>query len=334
MTVNQEKIGITSTIPVEIIYAARRQPVDLNNVFITDEAPLDLIATAERAGLPRSTCTWVKGLYSAILKQKIKKVIGVVQGDCAHVVTMLETLLPSDVEFIPFAYPYGKVREQLRVEMQKLMALFGVGWDTVEDAHGRLNQIRTLAHHLDYRTWHDGDVSGQDNFEALINCSDFKSDPDSFYLELEKLEQGTSANPSAPGVRLGLLGVPGVYTNLHGYLEAQGSRVVYHEVARQFAMPNYQKDLLDQYLTYTYPYSVYGRLEDIKSQIALRQLDGCIHYVQSFCHHQLEDTVFKKQLNVPVLTLEGDRVGALDGRSKTRLDAFLEMLRHKQRIRS
>ncbi len=332
MTDTQERIGITSTIPVEVLYAAQCRPVDLNNVFITDGTPGQLIETAERAGMPRSSCVWVKGIYSAILKQGLTKVIGVVQGDCAHVVTMLETLLPAGVEFIPFAYPYEKVREQLRLEIQKLMVRFSVGWDVVEEVRERLNRIRAVAHRLDYRTWHDGDVSGRDNFEALINCSDFKSDPDGFEKELHQLECRPPGTVK-PGLRLGLLGVPGVYTDLYQYLEACDARVMYHELARQFAMPNYQNDLLDQYLTYTYPYSVRTRLQDIEAQIELRQLDGCVHYVQSFCHHQLEDRAFKKHLSVPVITLEGDRVGALDGRSRTRLDAFLEMLRHKQGAR-
>ena len=30
---NKNRIGITTTVPVEIIYAARMIPVDLNNIF-------------------------------------------------------------------------------------------------------------------------------------------------------------------------------------------------------------------------------------------------------------------------------------------------------------
>jgi len=34
-----KRVGFTTTIPVEIIFAAGKIPVDLNNVFITDEDP-------------------------------------------------------------------------------------------------------------------------------------------------------------------------------------------------------------------------------------------------------------------------------------------------------
>jgi benzoyl-CoA reductase/2-hydroxyglutaryl-CoA dehydratase subunit BcrC/BadD/HgdB len=62
-------------------------------------------------------------------------------------------------------------------------------------------------------------------------------------------------------------------------------------------------------------------------------LDGYIHYIQSFCHHQMEDQGFRQHLRLPVLTLEGDRVGPLDGRTRTRVDAFLHMLGQKKRNR-
>lgn len=326
-----EKIGITSTVPIEVVYAAKCVPVDLNNIFISDVHPGKLIEQAERAGIPRNTCTWVKGIYSSILRYNIRTVIGVVQGDCTHVVTMLESLLPAGVEFIPFSYPYGKNRELLRWEIQRLMDYFGVQWDNVEDTREKLNKIRELAHTIDKMTWKDNTVTSAENFNALINCTDFKGDPATFRNELKHTINSTPLAPMQTSLRLGLVGVPGVYNDLYDYLETRYSRVVYHELARQFAMPNYQHDLLDQYLTYTYPYSVYERLSDIRIQGEVRKLDGYIHYVQSFCHHHLEDAIFKKKLDLPVLTLEGDRVGPLDGRTKTRIDAFLEMLKHKQR---
>jgi hypothetical protein len=36
---DSEVVGFTSTIPVEVILAAGLKPVDLNNIFITDENP-------------------------------------------------------------------------------------------------------------------------------------------------------------------------------------------------------------------------------------------------------------------------------------------------------
>jgi len=48
-----ENIGFTTSVPVEVIFAAGYRPVDLNNVFITDDNPGKLIEVAENAGFPR-----------------------------------------------------------------------------------------------------------------------------------------------------------------------------------------------------------------------------------------------------------------------------------------
>ena len=92
------------------------------------------------------------------------------------------------------------------------------------------------------------------------------------------------------------------------------------------------KDLIDQYLDYTYTYSSDFRFSKTIPEILKRDLDGIIHYVQSFCHRQLEDIILRKMLKehgvyIPVLTLEADKPGSkIDSRLATRIEAFLEML--------
>ncbi|MCP4363728.1 MAG: 2-hydroxyacyl-CoA dehydratase, partial [Planctomycetes bacterium] len=61
----ENSVGITTTVPIEIIFASGRVPVDLNNIFITDDDPSWLVEKAEGAGLPRNNCAWIKGLHSA-----------------------------------------------------------------------------------------------------------------------------------------------------------------------------------------------------------------------------------------------------------------------------
>ena len=55
--------------------------------------------------------------------------------------------------------------------------------------------------------------------------------------------------------------------------------------------------------------------------------NDCINYTQTFCFRQLYDIVLKKKLNIPILTIEGDRPGEIDRRTALRLDAFVEMIR-------
>ncbi len=100
-----KKVGFTTSIPVEILYAAGLIPVDLNNIFITGENPAELVEKAENDGFPRNTCAWIKGIYSSILKNSdIDTIISVVEGDCSNTRALKEVLEMKGVRCIPFSY--------------------------------------------------------------------------------------------------------------------------------------------------------------------------------------------------------------------------------------
>ncbi|MGC8862159.1 MAG: 2-hydroxyacyl-CoA dehydratase family protein, partial [Armatimonadota bacterium] len=109
-------------------------------------------------------------------------------------------------------------------------------------------------------------------------------------------------------------------------IENIGARVVFNEVQRQFTMPFDTEDLVEQYLLYTYPYDIFGRIQDIKREVERRRIAGLIHYTQSFCYRQIQDLIIRRHINVPILTMEGDAPGKLDARTKVRLESFVEML--------
>jgi benzoyl-CoA reductase/2-hydroxyglutaryl-CoA dehydratase subunit BcrC/BadD/HgdB len=96
-------------------------------------------------------------------------------------------------------------------------------------------------------------------------------------------------------------------------------------------MPYGIRDIVDQYLRYTYPYSLGGRLEDIGQAVRERQLDGLIHYTQNFCFRQMYDILIRKSFSLPILTLEGDRPGPIDGRTAIRLETFVEILKDRKK---
>jgi benzoyl-CoA reductase/2-hydroxyglutaryl-CoA dehydratase subunit BcrC/BadD/HgdB len=56
-------------------------------------------------------------------------------------------------------------------------------------------------------------------------------------------------------------------------------------------------------------------------------VDAVIHYAQSFCYRQIEDLIIRREIKLPILTLEGDKPGRMDARTRMRVDAFLDMLR-------
>jgi benzoyl-CoA reductase/2-hydroxyglutaryl-CoA dehydratase subunit BcrC/BadD/HgdB len=133
-------------------------------------------------------------------------------------------------------------------------------------------------------------------------------------------------------LRLAYIGVPPIFArDLYDFIERHGGRMVFNEMQRQFAMPHREGTLADQYTSYTYPYSLSGRLNDILPQLQARRIDGVIHYVQSFCHRGIGDIVFRHRIQLPILTLEGNKDYALTEQTKTRIETFLEMLRQRSR---
>ncbi len=322
-----KRIGISTTVPSEIIYAAGLIPVDLNNVFIQAKNPGRLVDEAEMAGYPRNVCAWIKGIYTTVLETGIKRVIAVTQGDCSNTHALMETLQLENIECLPFAFPFDRDYDLLKLQLEKLMEYLGVEWAEVNKTKARLDEIRAKVHKLDYLTWHDNLVSSWENHLFQISCSDFEGDPEKFNIKVEeKIMEVQARSPKDGYLRLGYIGVPPIMDDLYNYLEEKGARVVYNEVQRQFSMPFQVSCLTEQYRLYSYPYGIFYRLEDICREIDRRRIDGVIHYAQSFCYRQIEDMIIRKKIDLPVLTLEGDRPNKLDARTKIRIDSFLEML--------
>ena len=325
------KIGITTTIPVEIIYAAECVPVDLNNIFITSEKAEDFILNAERDGFPRTTCSWIKGIYTAALKEEIREIIAVMEGDCSNTHALSEIFQTNGIKIIPFSYPFSRDYQTLKKNIEKLIDYFKVSWNGVLKIKKRLDIIRKKLFILDELTYKENKVSGFENHFFLVNASDFMRDYKKFEMEIDLfLKKIKKRKLMKHKIRLGFIGVPPIITDIYFQIERFNARVVFNEVQRQFAMMNFNDDLVTQYLEYTYPYSVFERIKDINEQIKKRKIDGIIHYVQSFCFRSIEDSIFKRELIAPVITIEGDRPQKLDERTKIRLESFIDMLKMRK----
>ena len=250
------------------------------------------------------------------------------QGDCSNTHALMETWQLAGVEIIPFAYPFDRDVDMLRLQMQKMASALGANWDRVLEVKAELDRIRRKVAEVDRLTWAENRVGGADNHLWQICCSDFNSDVAKFERELDEfLATAIAAPPRKQKLRLGYIGVPPIFPDLYDHVESMGARVVFNEVQRQFAMPYDEADIIEQYRRYTYPHGIFYRIEDIQAEIGRRQLDGVIHYVQSFCYRQIEDMIVRKKLNLPILTIEGDKPGCLDARTRLRVDGFIEMLK-------
>jgi len=325
-----KKIGITTTVPTEVLMAAGYQPVDLNNIFISDTDPERLVRLAEMDGFPLNCCSWIKGIYGVCMESDIDTVLCVTTGDCSNTLMLMEVLRLKGFETIPFAYPEQPNAGQVQAAIEKLAAALGTDLAAAEETKKELQPSRKLAHTLDSLTWREGVVSGFENHLWLVSASDFNGDYQLYYTQVHELIDDCHKRPSYPQdmLRIAYIGVPAVYgRDLYNFLEENGARVVFNEIQRQFAMPQPGNSLAQQYTSYTYPYSINQRIDDIAAELERRRIDGVVHYVQAFCHRGIGDIIFRSALKLPILTLEGNDDFWLNQHIKTRLEAFIDMLK-------
>jgi len=324
-----KKIGLTTTVPVEVLIAAGYTPIDLNNLFITSENYSRYIDIAERDGFPKSLCAWIKGIYGACIDNNIEEIVGVVEGDCSNTKALIEVLKLKGIKIYPFSFPHSHKKEEVKNEIEKFMKLFNVTLEEVEKVRKDINSVRQLAKEIDELTYIEGKASGFENHLYQVSLSDLNGDINSFQIQLkEAIEDIKKREPVKKKLRLGYVGVPPMTGDIYEFVERFNASFVYNEVQREFAFPRASEsaDIFEQYYDYTYPYDIEFRLIELKKQIEERKLDGIIHYTQAFCYRAIEDIVLKEKLTVPILNIEGDKLNSLDARTKLRLEAFLDML--------
>ncbi|MCX8110184.1 MAG: 2-hydroxyacyl-CoA dehydratase [Syntrophorhabdaceae bacterium] len=323
-------IGFTTTIPFEILFAGGYIPCDLNNIFITDSEPMHFIEKAEMDGFHKSMCNWIKGIYGVLMEKDIDSVIAVMEGDCSNTQALAEILQFKGIHVIPFSYPYDRDRDVIRREIDKLMGIFGVDYEKLKTTESEIEDVREILRKIDRMTWDDNLVTGYENHLWLVRSSDMLGDYRMYHrMAKEFIDEARKRRP-IDGVRIGFIGVPPIVTGLYEFIEDIGGHVVYNETQRQFSMPFKESDIVERYRTYTYPYGIFSRLHDIKTEIKKRDIKGIIHYVQAFCYRVMEDVILRQTLDCPILTIEGELPRPLDARLRLRLEAFIEMLRGQE----
>lgn len=268
------------------------------------------------------------------MQSDIDTVLCVTNGDCSNTVMLMEVLKLKGFRTIPFAYPEEPDTGKMQHTLETLSENLGTTMAKADDVRQELNPCRKLAHTLDRLTWQDGIVSGFENHLWLVSASDFNQDSHKYSDQLQDVIITCRNRTPYPDdtLRIAYIGVPSVYgRDLYYYLEKNGARVVFNEIQRQFTMPQPGSSLAEQYSNYTYPYSIYHRVKDISAELAKRHVDGVIHYVQAFCHRGIGDIIFRNTIKLPILTIEGNDDFFLNQHNRTRVEAFLDMLKHNRK---
>ncbi|OQY09934.1 MAG: 2-hydroxyglutaryl-CoA dehydratase [Fusobacteriia bacterium 4572_132] len=271
----------------------------------------------------------MKGIYGACIANNITEIVGVMSGDCSNTEVLVEVLELEGIKVYPFLYPHSHKLEDVKIEINKFMELFNVNLVQVEKIRQKLNRVRKLSKKIDEMTYIDNKVSGFENHLYQIILSDLNGDIDKCEIELmEKINEIQKRKAKKEKLRLAYIGVPPMTDDIYDFVRKFDSHFVYNEVQREFAFPRgiEAKNIYEQYWNYTYPYNSKFRIQELKNQIEERKIDAVIHYTQAFCYRAVQDILIKKNLDIPVLNIEGDKINKLDARTKLRLEAFLDML--------
>lgn len=326
------RIGITTTLPIEVLWGAGFRPVDLNNLFIARGDAERAVQEAEGVGFPRSTCAWIKGIYATVLAEGFERVAVVTGGDCSNAGALGEVLAADGVDVVGFAFPAQPDRAAVACEIEGLARRLETTVEAAEATYERLSRSRRFLEELDDLTWREGVVTGRENFDWLLKACDFGAGVSEFEEDARRFLSEARRRPGRErSVRLGLAGVPPINDDLFEFLEGLGAAVVFNELPRQFALLGAGDDLAGAYATYTYPYGVKPRIEDILREVERRGVHGLIHYVQAFCYRGIQDILLRRAVALPVLTLEGERPGPLSAQQRLRLETFVEMLASRVR---
>jgi len=201
-----EKVGFTTTIPVEVLFAAGATPCDLNNIFVNDPDPQHFVALAEKEGFPKSMCTWIKGLYGVIREMGIGTVVTVLEGDCSNTRALAEILTYKGVRIIPFSFPYDRDREGLAREIGKFMTHFGVDAERVEEVGTRVQRVRRQLAEIDLMTWSERVVRGRENHLWQVCASDMEGDYEGYGERAERFMNEARKRKPIPGIPIGYVG--------------------------------------------------------------------------------------------------------------------------------
>jgi hypothetical protein len=309
-------LGITALIPPELVYACGHTPLDLNNFVPLSQA-------APRNKLCAWTATWREMLVKG--KIKVDSLVVVAGGDCHNaLVDGQKAARFANIDTHYFFYPFSGEQKEMVDQLEKLIEFLGGMED--KDLLRHISDIKKVGLELDQQRTRMN-VLSSDAFGFLVSGSDLGQDPEKYVQNIKEL-MGKGFQLKRDYKRVALIGVPPIYPDFHTVCEDLGLFVVYDELPYEFLRLGGRGvlDLARSYAEYSFARPLDFRLKIVKDELKNRNVDGVIHYTQFACHHTLEDDLFRRELNRPLLTIQGDLPRCVDEPLKLRLEAFYESL--------
>jgi len=306
------KIGITALVPPELIFACDCSPLDVNN-FIP-----------ESRKYPRNKlCAWT-AIWKEMLIQKeirIESLIVVAGGDCHNALVDGQKVAMSGTRTHFFFYPFDGDAEYLESQLWRLSDFLGDIKNP--DKFKEITNLKKLGQDMDKKRY-NGKINPGEAFRILISSSDLQSDPDKFRKAISSIRENNIELNS----RVALIGVPPIYHDFHDVAQSLDLAIVFDELPYEFIRHggNNIREIARDYCNYTFARPLEFRINFLQKELEKRNIDGVIHYTQFACHHMLEDEVIRKELDYPVLTIQGDLPGKTPEQIKLRLEAFREAL--------
>lgn len=306
------KTGITALVPPEIIFACGGAPFDVNNVIPASKK------------YPRNKlCAWTAIWKEMLVNREIQidSLVVVAGGDCHNALVDGQKVAMSGLPTHFFFYPFDGDPEYLESQMYRLTEFLGS--IRYPERFKEVRELKKLGRMIDDRRC-CGKISPAEAFSTLISFSDLRGDPGMFKRTIEAIREGDFELDN----RVALIGVPPIYQDFHEAAQSLGLQIVFDELPYEFIRHEGTdiRDTARSYCNYTFARPLGLRINFLKKELDKRKVDGVIHYTQFACHHMLEDEVLRKELDYPVLTVQGDLPGSTPQQIKLRLEAFREML--------
>ncbi len=307
-----QKVGITALVPPELIFACGGKAIDINNVI-----------PGSKKYPKNKLCAWT-AIWKEMLIHKeiaIDSLIVVAGGDCHNALVDGQKAAMSGLPTHFFFYPFDGNTQYLESQLFKLSDF--LGGIRYPEKFNEIRDLKKFAQEIDNKRIR-GKIKGSEVFRVLISSSDLLGNLNDFRRSISSIKEGDIELNN----RVALIGVPPIYHDFHEVIEFLGMQIVFDELPYEFTRHSGTeiKELAQDYCNYTFARPLEFRLNFLRDELQKRKVDGIIHYTQFACHHMLEDEVIRRELDYPILTIQGDMPGSTPHQIKLRLEAFREML--------